>query len=273
MHTQAIPPELLDLIVDHLHGDKQSLLACSLVPGLIQTSRYHLFSDLHIQPCTSSIFGLLDLVSSPLNTIAPYTRCLVFDNMTKLVYHHPVSDVTRAVRNLPRLASFLPHLHSLRLSNTDFDRVPSEILGQLVYMLRGVAEIELHAVHFSRFSEMVDVLCAFVGLKRASLSRVSWTHGGYIPTKLRRPSPCVEWHIGCGALGEDFAQWLIRQEVPPNVKSLSLNLVQSKSSATHTLLHLAAASITDLHLQLPANDFNNAESSEFAAFVILMASI
>ncbi|KAF9044510.1 hypothetical protein BDZ89DRAFT_935760, partial [Hymenopellis radicata] len=71
------PAELLDHVVDHLHNDPRTLLACSLAGSpLLNASRYHLFTDLHIKPHTRSLFRLIDILQSPLNTIFPFTRWL-----------------------------------------------------------------------------------------------------------------------------------------------------------------------------------------------------
>lgn len=247
MLSLPIPPELLDLVMGYLHDDQASLLACGLVPGLVQSSRYQLFAELSIRARTSSLFNLIDLLRSPLNTIAPYTHRLVFDDMAKLVYNHGVSDVVRALRIIPRLAPFLPRIRAARFCNTDFDRVPSEILGQLIYSLRGFADIELRGVHFSRFSEVVDVLCAFSELKRASLDRVVWTHGGCMATKLRRPLPHVEWYIGevgCDGDAKDLAGWLGSQTHDPIIRSLYVG------SRSRRLLHRSSSYIRDLSVDL-----------------------
>ena len=41
------PPELVDAVIDQLHGDADSLRGCALTsPSWVSTSRYHLFSDI-----------------------------------------------------------------------------------------------------------------------------------------------------------------------------------------------------------------------------------
>lgn len=46
---KAFPPELIDIIIDHLHADNKSLAACTLVcRSWLPSSRYHLFSTITV---------------------------------------------------------------------------------------------------------------------------------------------------------------------------------------------------------------------------------
>ena len=47
----TFPPELVDRTIDHLHDDKPSLRACTLVSrSWLNTSRHHLFRTLLVRP-------------------------------------------------------------------------------------------------------------------------------------------------------------------------------------------------------------------------------
>ncbi|KAF9648129.1 hypothetical protein BDM02DRAFT_2359721 [Thelephora ganbajun] len=46
----SFPPELSDAVIDHLHGDTNSLRACALTSSSwLSTSRYHLFNDVVLE--------------------------------------------------------------------------------------------------------------------------------------------------------------------------------------------------------------------------------
>ncbi len=48
--STPVPPELTDMVVDHLHDDKPSLSACSLVSrSWLCSARYHMFHSLNIR--------------------------------------------------------------------------------------------------------------------------------------------------------------------------------------------------------------------------------
>ncbi|TCD64220.1 hypothetical protein EIP91_004355 [Steccherinum ochraceum] len=78
MQTHHVPQELVDMVLDHLHEDKRTLKACTLVsPSWLDTSRHHLFYDLTVPVSedTKSFDAFTDfLINTPL--IATYIRDL-----------------------------------------------------------------------------------------------------------------------------------------------------------------------------------------------------
>ena len=250
-----LPPETIDTIVDHLHDDKTTLLACSLSKGLLQSSRYHLFSELLIKPRTGDLFPLLDLLSTPSGTIAPFVRRLVFDNITSYVFHYGVPDVAHAIRNMPRLASRLPLVNSLRFSNFDFEHLPQEISIQLFSHFRNFRDLELHSLHFFRFSEFVDLVCSFPSLKRLSIKWVTWTLNGRTIQTLGRASPLIGWHIfevAGKSNSKDLADWLSAHDPPATVHSLYYDAKSAKEKRSfRSLLRQTGPSLQRLQISFP----------------------
>ncbi|KAG7442362.1 uncharacterized protein BT62DRAFT_936205 [Guyanagaster necrorhizus] len=63
-----LPTELYNLIIDHLHDSKPSLLACSLVCcARVPESRFHVFHKIQLRRDTDSFFQLFE---SPHATLA-----------------------------------------------------------------------------------------------------------------------------------------------------------------------------------------------------------
>jgi hypothetical protein len=72
----ALPPELLDVVIDHLHSHKPTLSACSLVCSqFLPATRYHLFGRFSVNHSSSVTF--IQLLRSPYVTFLPYVRSLV----------------------------------------------------------------------------------------------------------------------------------------------------------------------------------------------------
>ena len=74
-----LPRELLDIIIDHLHSDKISLKACSLVcHAWLDSSRYHLFREIRLVPSRSNHLDCEDLlnvgITSSLNHVSHYIK-------------------------------------------------------------------------------------------------------------------------------------------------------------------------------------------------------
>ncbi len=104
-----LPPEILDHIVDYLHGDAASLLNCGLCSrNLLRVSRYHLFHDLVMKLSATDLFSLLGLLRSPANRIAPFVQRIVLFNIPAFLRTHGRSDVVRAIRIIPHILALLP---------------------------------------------------------------------------------------------------------------------------------------------------------------------
>ncbi|KAK0452097.1 uncharacterized protein EV420DRAFT_691786 [Desarmillaria tabescens] len=233
----AFPPEIIDMITDHLHASTRTLLSLSLHPSFLPSARYHLFSSLSIPLHTRGLFGLLSLLDSPHCTIKPYIQRLLFTNLTKVVATHGLADVVRAIRHLPRL----PRVSAAKFANTDFEKVPGEVLGLLMYHLRhfSLSSLVLEGLHFSRFSEVVGFLGAFSGWASVEVKRVSWTYGagGYVPTPLSN----MEWEIA--DVAGDMLQWLAGA-------GATVHSLEGEAEAIQDLMRSAGPSIRQLKVKL-----------------------
>ncbi|KAF9059327.1 hypothetical protein BDP27DRAFT_1431511 [Rhodocollybia butyracea] len=251
-----LPPEIFDIIGDFLYDDKQSLLACSLCRSLLPSTRYHLFSDLSIQPCTKQVLGLIDILQSSLNTIAPYVERLMFTNLTQCVFVAGVADVENAIRKMPRILSLLPYARCVRISNTNFEQVPQEITRCLISYLRPSIIIELHSLHFYRFSEFADLVCSLPNLQSVEVKRLTWTHSGRSVSHLGRVSSAVEWHVLEFERGEnlrDLTEWLGAHHPTPIIRSFYYDAAsQSEVSPLRALFCKVAPFLRCLQISFPA---------------------
>jgi len=251
-----LPAEIFDIIGDFLHDDKQSLLACSLCRPLLPIARYHLFSELSVQPQTTKILSLLDILQSTLNTIAPFVRRLAFINLERWVFVAGVSDIVNAIRKMPRILSLLPYACSLRISNTNFENVPREITRCLVSYLHTFINLELHSLHFYRFSELADLVCSFPMLQRVELKRLTWTHTGRGVSTLGRVSSKVEWHVLELKREEnlkDLVEWLGAHYPTPIIHSFYYDATSSSGLyQLRALLRRIAPSLRYLQVSFPA---------------------
>ncbi|KIK67214.1 hypothetical protein GYMLUDRAFT_857810 [Collybiopsis luxurians FD-317 M1] len=217
-----LPAEIFDIVADFLHADKPSLIACSLCRPLLPSARYHLFSEVSIQPRTERVLALLNTLLSPSNTISPYVERITFTDLTRCIYVAGISDVKHAIRKMPRVLAMLPYASRVRISNTDFEHIPQEITHCLVTYLQAFASLELHSLHFFRFSEFADLVCAFPQLRRIEIKRLTWTHNGRSAMKLGRVTSDVEWHVLELRRGEhlsDLAEWLEAHHPAPIIRS------------------------------------------------------
>ncbi|KAJ4467024.1 hypothetical protein J3R30DRAFT_3411905 [Lentinula aciculospora] len=252
-----LPAEIFDAIGDFLYNDEHSLLACSLCRPLLPSTRYHLFSELFMQLRTKKMASLANILRSTCNTISPYVQRVVFDDLTRWVFVAGVSDIENAIRKMPRILSMLPHAEYVRISNTDFEHVPQEIIRCLVSYFHSFANVELHTLHFYRFSEFADLVCSFPTLERVELKQLTWTHSGRGVSNLGRVSSHVEWHVLELKRGEnlrELAEWLGVHNPTPIIRSFCYSAAsQSEVYQLGNLLRRIAPSLRYLQISFPVS--------------------
>ncbi|KAJ3771081.1 hypothetical protein FB446DRAFT_789936 [Lentinula raphanica] len=251
------PAEIFDIIGDFLFDDQQALLACSLCRPLLPSARYHLFSEIHVQLRTKHIIALTNILRSTCNTISGYARRVVFDDLANCLLIAGVSDIERAIRKLPLLLSMLPFAEFVRISNTNFEHVPQEVLRCLVSYLKPFVNLELYSLHFYRFSEFADLVCSFPRLRQIEIKRLTWTHSGRGITHLSRVPPHVEWHILELRHGEnlrELAEWLGEHNPTPIIRSFYFDAAsQSEVYKLRSLVRRIAPSLRYLQISFPVS--------------------
>jgi len=258
--ASVLPPEVIDLIIDFLHDDKPSLAACTLISkDFLPSTRFHLFSEVPVQP--RHMLPLLELLASPSNQIAPFVQRLLFDNLGKLLFYNGITEVERCIRLLPLLTSRLPHVKSLRFSNFDLEHIPEDIRRNLFSSFPDFKDLDLYSLHFYRFSEFLDLVCAFPFLEKISLKWVTWTYNGHHLAPITpRGSPLIRWNLSrySGQSLIDLGGWLLDQDPPPLLQSLHYGASSAhENNCIRQLLRHSGGSLEHLYISFPISlDFN-----------------
>ncbi|KAJ7875664.1 hypothetical protein B0H13DRAFT_2347975 [Mycena leptocephala] len=153
------PPELQDLVVDHLHDQKHSLATCGLVSkSWLRSSRHHLFGSVSLRDRNWEDF--VQLLGSPLATFTQSINSLTI-SVSDYDTHTPASS-----SNLNRVIFLLrtfhepapcfpanvlrefPVLRSLRLEDCHWTGVIETTTNSLVAMFPNITELDLHLVTF-----------------------------------------------------------------------------------------------------------------------------
>ncbi|KAJ3805492.1 hypothetical protein F5876DRAFT_81732 [Lentinula aff. lateritia] len=267
------PAEIFDTIGDFLYDDRHSLLACGLCRPLLPSTRYHLFSELSVQLSAQRVTSLTKIIKSTCNTISPYVQRVVFNDLARWVFVAGVSDIESAIRKMPRVLSMLPAARCMRISNTDFEHVPQEVIRCLVSYLHSFVNLELHSLHFYRFSEFADLVCSLPMLERVELKRLTWTHNGRGVSNLGRVSSHVEWHIlelRHGKNLRDLAEWLGAHNPTPIIRSFYYDATsQSEVYHLRNLLRKIAPSLRYLQVSFPVFADNRSKSDTLRDFIDL----
>ena len=196
-------------IIDHLHDDKPSLKACSLVcKAWSHPARVHLISELTVSPS--------DYVNSPLLLLAtfPFARDLRIDGPGNLSIILPLLVGNNRLRSL--------HLTRLRV-----DRFSDPSLLNL----SGVVTLRLWSIFFPDVSSLAQLVCAFPRLQTLHLSCIAWDRIGLPPPT----GFCLSPNLLALELKEtaidSIIMWLLSLPVRLTLRSVTLGLRHIRDEA------------------------------------------
>ncbi|KZT00844.1 uncharacterized protein LAESUDRAFT_764239 [Laetiporus sulphureus 93-53] len=154
MPVPAVPPELWDRITDHLHDDRPSLTAASLISrACLPASRLHRFHSLILTRESYLSFSAL-LFASPALGFAVRDLCLVSH-----------SNVSRAWSDDDALDTFfaaLPCVGALALVQM---RMEDALYRATVQNLEGLKSLEIDACAFASYRDLVELVASFPQLR------------------------------------------------------------------------------------------------------------
>ena len=157
-----LPPEIFDLVIDHLHDELITLKACCLVSkSWVARSRTHIFAQVTFDPAGSSVGSWMKAFPNPSNSPAHHTRSLRIHNLGTLpanmcawicsFRHIQELSVDHIGWEEPRGFSYVPlhglshTLKSLHLS-TSLGTTTTEVM-YLVCSFPFLEDLSLHSTH------------------------------------------------------------------------------------------------------------------------------
>ncbi|KAJ7111654.1 hypothetical protein C8R43DRAFT_1041200, partial [Mycena crocata] len=155
----TLPPEVIDLIIDHLHDHLTSLKACSLVNRtFLASSRYHLHAGVFVT--TRNFHAFMGRLKVPKNT---WTFCL-------RSLHAAEFELKELIQLWPFLPTF-SHLRFLTIHGRPiiFD---DDLSG--TQSIPSVRSVTLSRATFSSFQGLTALLRRFPSLRALKLDRVSF---------------------------------------------------------------------------------------------------
>lgn len=215
--SPAVPQELVDIIIDHSHSDRQ-LATCALVcKSWVSSSRYHLFNSIAIRQDNALAF--VDLLESKDITFLPYLQDITFTHRKRGGNAFDDSNASRVWL----IANVLPQLltHSLvsvksiafdfegfrgGICGLSFSDREAELLTNLPSSCPNVTNLEFRSVEFDSF-ESVFFKCVskFTRLEHLTLMTDSFCE------------PTIDY---------------VKHPPPIQLQSLALELLTSSSWAT-----------------------------------------
>ena len=159
MMSLSLPPEILDLILDHLHDESTTLKTCStLSKSWVSRARAHIFADVEFCPISSPIESWTRVFPDPSNSPAHYTRSLsvgTYSLYTRSVEAHPWISSFRRVTKLA--VNTIRHGDDTQISFSQL-RGFSPVLKRFLLIYSSVPP-----------SEIFDLVCSFPSLEDLAL--------------------------------------------------------------------------------------------------------
>ncbi|KAF8583590.1 hypothetical protein K439DRAFT_48905 [Ramaria rubella] len=171
---RMLPPELILLIIDHLHADIHALRTCTLVShAWLNRARFHMFRTVHLTPVNSKAFA--DTLSANPH-VAFFIQSLnirqkASQRNNKLCY---LDNVISAIApDLTRVETL--RVETLRLSNLNLTHLRPMALEAFLTSFLAVKSLLLSAVTFSKFHDFTRVLLTLHYLEHLELGHIWWS--------------------------------------------------------------------------------------------------
>ncbi|KAF8201380.1 hypothetical protein BJ912DRAFT_499794 [Pholiota molesta] len=237
----CLPLEIVEIIIDHLHNNKRSLAACSLVArSWIAPSRHHFLSSITVEVNTAH--RLLTLLDSPHSTLASSVREL------KLISPDNQSgqDVTST---LLKFTERFAHLNSLMFMYIAWTRIDPQALDHLRTL--SITKLVMCACTFESNTQLFDIVSLFQVLEEFNyLSLYGMTTSGpysypsTISPRLRKLVVANERHIP-----HRLTQWLTCKPLPL-LQDVAVEEISCLADAQNAASLIAHAGPTLANLQV-----------------------
>ncbi|KAJ7607279.1 hypothetical protein DFH06DRAFT_1066711 [Mycena polygramma] len=250
------PPELHDLVIDHMHRDKGALANCGLVSkSWLRSSRHHLFDSVALRNRNWKAF--LQLLGSPLATFPGSVKSLTI-SVSDYATMEPSASFNRLIHELrgsnaskdpPRVLS---DLNLLRLDGIHWSDVTQTTTLALVELCPYIRELDLRLVTFDTPYQMAALVSHFPRTQKLSMSPFFSLY----ESPLQYPDiPRSIQHIRLRLDGttrgrfNQIAHWIHAGDGPPSIRALEIGIVDVESLASFAgLLRALGPVLQDLDL-------------------------
>jgi len=198
MQHPMLPYELVDIIIDYLHGDRVALAACCLVcKAWLASSRYHLFTDILLNHWNCD--NILSLPAPSIFSIAA-RRLMLTDK----------DSLPPGIEQFSSIRAFY-----LRVSSPDAD-----MLSRIPVIFPKITLLELNYVVFDSFEELIQLICATPCLETLSLCMCTWKHDLEQPLPSLHLPTCLHTLNILSLRLHFFLTWFNTLESPPPLTTL-----------------------------------------------------
>lgn len=213
-----VPIEIVEVIIDYLHNDKEALKACSLVSRRwVFSARYHLVYPIKLHH--KNISDFLDLLQSPCSKIAPSIRDLSFLSI--------VEERDWIPSALSTIEKHLTHVTSLTLHGVRWSRLDSTTTASFFRGFQSVTHLTIKAGAFSSFPQCVEFICSFPFLTTLTAGKCQWDSNTAAPPSARFTLSRRLTTLAIDTPPNTLTQWLTNQPCARTLRKVSIEFIDT----------------------------------------------
>ena len=238
--SSSLPPEILDLIVDHLHDEPTALKACSIVSKpWVSRARAHLFADIKFSPITSPIESWTRVFPDPSNSPAHCARNLSIGTTSISLFSTRSTDARKWICSFHLVTSLKVYIHD------DNCLIP---LAQL-HGFSPVLESLVLVYSSPPPSAVFNLICSFPSLEDLSLVSLAEheAEGGWtIPSTSPKLTGTLALRMDGGI--QPDVRWLLDLPGGLHFSSMSIKCLDRDTELTAELVLGCSDTLEALHI-------------------------
>lgn len=258
----TLPPELDDMIIDHLHDDLVSLARCALVHrSWLPVARYHYWNHLRINCASNELARLRQLLTSS-HDVRFHIRNVVVAQKKGGVsqwYDLNLLHLTLSVLSL------LPNLTTLTLDGLWFGGPRGGEKAAAAVIAPSIRRLTISTCSFDTFEDVQHLCRAFPTLTHLHLDGVWWGRwmDSNLPqgTVIKPTAPVLalrELDLGSCFSRDQVVEWLLSSAPSNSIETLRLPLIGAYDTRLRDLLVSVSESLRHLEIGSPSTSHGRA---------------
>ena len=257
MSVWALPPELDDLILDHLHDDRVTLANCALVRrAWLPTSRYHNWRELKVVCAEKDLRELERLLDGSPSIILHVRSITLVQKQGDVCQWYGLHLLRSALTTLSRF----PSIASFALDGLWFGVSKEYPPSPLHVSFPSVCRLRISSCTFDSFGDVQDFCSVFPSLTSIQFDGVWWGRwgpdrsfaNGTAPAAQKSTLQLKELELGSCFSRDKVIEWLMDTIPEQSVETLRIPLVGAYDTRLKDFLRFVGPSLRYLELGSPS---------------------
>lgn len=258
MDTWKLPPEVDDIILDHLHDDHATLANCALVRrSWLPTARYHCWRDLRLTCSEKGVKELEGMLDASITVVCHVQSIVLSQKKGDVCQWYDLHLLHTTLATLSRF----PSLTSFTLDGLWFGVSRQGQVRPCHVTFPSVRRLCISSCTFDAFDDIQQLCNAFPALSCLQFDGVWWGRWNgdqaFVTGIMSDASPSTsalkELDLGSCFSRDKIIDWLLTSLPKSSVETLRLPLVGAYDTRLKDLLKFVGSSLRHLELGSPSS--------------------